>query len=268
MLRKNLIFILMLLSSIFIFSTVCTAASGDILIDETDKDKGLVKISYKGSSDEKIKVMISKGSTQYYYPLKPDGEVVGFPLQMGDGSYLVAVLKNVGSNKYSYLSKKNINIKLKDPNIVYLNSIQTIRWTAESDAVKKNLELIGDEKDSYKRVLKGYDFVVRNISYDYDKIKTLTTDYTPDPDLTLKALKGICYDYSSLYAAMKRSEQIPVKLVKGYTTNVKGYHAWNEIFLDGKWVVVDSTYDSVYFKERARYSFTKKTEDYKKVYEY
>lgn len=268
MLKKNLIFIFILFSLTFAFSTVCAAAAGDVLIDDSDKDKGVVRISYKGSPGESIKVMISKGSDKYYYPLKPDGETVGFPMQMGNGSYQVAVLKSVGSNRYSYLKKKSVTIKLEDPNIVYLNSIQTIKWNPESEAAKKNKQLVGDEKDYYKRVIKGYDFVVRNVSYDYDKIKTLTTDYTPDPDLTLKVLKGICYDYSSLYAAMKRSEQIPVKLVKGYTNNVKGYHAWNEVFLDGKWVVVDSTYDAVYFKARARYSFSKKPEDYKKVYEY
>lgn len=268
MFKKNIVFILILLTTTFAFSTVCMAAAGGVRIDDSAKNKGLVQISYSGKVGEKIKVMISKGSTKYYYPLKPDGVMAGFPLQMGNGSYQVSVLKNVGDSRYTFLKTMTVSIKLEDPNAVYLNSIQTIKWTPESEAAKKNLELIGKETDYSKRVHLGYDFVVRNVSYDYDKIKTLTTDYTPDPDTTLKVLKGICYDYSSLFAAMKRSEQIPVKLVKGYTSNVKGYHAWNEVFIDGKWVVVDTTFDSAYYKARAKYSFSKRAADYKKIYEY
>jgi hypothetical protein len=32
----------------------------------------------------------------------------------------------------------------------------------------------------------------------------------------------------------------------GYTSNVNGYHAWNEVYMESskKWIVVDSTYDS------------------------
>lgn len=268
MLKKNIAFVLTLLAATIVFSSVVMVSADSVSIDDTARNNGLVRISYLGNANEIIKVMISKGDGKYYYPLKPDGVQVGFPLQMGDGSYKVSVLKNIGGNRYTYIKTATINIKLENPNRVYLNSIQTIRWTSTSEAVKKNLELIGKETDYSRRVALGYDFMVENVSYDYDKISTLTTDYTPDPDETLKAMKGICYDYSSLFAAMKRSEEIPVKLVKGYTTNVNGYHAWNEVFIDGQWIVVDTTVDAAYYKAKMKYSFKKKMTDYKKIYEY
>ena len=67
---------------------------------------------------------------------------------------------------------------------------------------------------------------------------------------------------------MKRSEGIPIKLVKGYSRYTDVYHAWNEVFINGKWVVVDTTFDSVYYSNRQDYTFQKNSSDYTKVYEY
>lgn len=238
-------------------------------IDITEaKTKGLVKVGHKGTSSDKIKVMITKGTSRYHYPLSPDGVIVGFPLQMGNGDYSISVMRNVGDNRYAYVKTETVSINLSNPNIVYLNSIQTVRWTPNSAATVKNLELIGRETDLNKRLNLSYDYVVKNVKYDYDKINNITTEYTPDPDQVLRVLSGICYDYSSLYAAMKRSEGIPIKLVKGYNKDIDVYHAWNEVYINGKWVVVDTTFDAVYYSNRVEYSFAKNASDYRKVYEY
>lgn len=243
----------------------CTAG---VCIDDTSKNIGLVRVGYKGASTEKVKVLISKDGNQYFYPLQPDGIMVGFPLQMGNGDYKVSVLSNVGSNRYAYLKTSNINIQLTNPNAVYLNSIQTISWSPTSAATIKNRSLIGLETDYTKRITLGYNFIVQNIRYDFAKISSLTPDYIPIPDQTLLVLKGICYDYASLFAAMKRSEGVPMKLVKGYSTLVEGYHAWNEVYINGKWIVVDTTVDAAFYNAKATFSFAKSTADYTKVYEY
>ncbi|MBS4026201.1 MAG: S-layer homology domain-containing protein [Clostridia bacterium] len=232
------------------------------------KTKGLVKVGQKGLSTDKFKVMITKGTSKYYYPLTSDGVIVGFPLQMGNGDYSISIMKNVGDNRYAYVKTESVNINLSNPNVVYLNSIQTIKWGPNSAATVKNIELIGRETDLTKRLNLSYDFVVKNVKYDYEKIKYLSTDYTPNPDQVLDVLSGICYDYSSLYAAMKRSEGIPIKLVKGYNKDIDVYHAWNEVYINGKWVVVDTTFDAVYYSRNVNYTFAKNPTDYSKVYEY
>ena len=48
----------------------------------------------------------------------------------------------------------------------------------------------------------------------------------------------------SLFAAMLRSVGVPTKLIKGESSNVEGYHAWNEVYINGKWRIVDTSYDS------------------------
>ncbi len=247
---------------------VTTVPGTGVYTDVSLKDKGLVRVGYKGVSTEKIKVMVTKGEAKYFYPLKPDGIIKGFPLQLGNGEYKVSVLKNISDNKYSYLKTEKFSINLKDPNVVFLNSIQTIEWSSESQSMKKNKQLVGSETDPIKRINASYNFIVKNVTYNYDKIKGLTSDYTPNPDETLRVLNGICYDYSSLFAAMKRSEGIPIKLVKGYNKFTDVYHAWNEVLINGKWVVVDTTFDSVYYSGKKTYSFQKNSSDYTKIYEY
>jgi hypothetical protein len=249
-------------------TTVPVVAGTGAYIDTSQKDKGLVRVGYKGAASDKMKVMVSKGSTTYYYPLKPNGVIEGFPLQLGNGQYKVSVLKNISGTQYSYVKTETFSISLSDPNIVYLNSIQTINWNSDSAAAKKNSQLAGSETDPMKRITSSYDFIVKNVVYNYDKIKGLSSDYTPSPDETLRVLNGICYDYSSLFAAMKRSEGVPIKLVKGYNRYTDVYHAWNEVYINGKWVVVDTTFDAIYYQNNQGYSFQKNSSDYTKIYEY
>src|SRR6056297_2173724 len=239
-----------------------------LCIDSTDKKNGLVKIGYAGKATEKVKVMIEKDGERYVYPLVPNGKIVGFPLQMGSGKYKVSVLTNIADNRYAYIDTKTLDVNITNQNSVYLNSIQLISWNPRSKAVIKNNDIVGDESNSAKKIYLVYDFIINNISYDYDKVKYLTPNYIPYPDKTIDELKGICYDYSSLFAAMKRSEEIPIKLVKGYSTHVDGYHAWNEVLINGEWIVVDTTSDAAYNKANVNYNFSKKRSNYTKVYEY
>lgn len=242
--------------------------SEGVCIDNSEKNKGLIKIGYKGQSSEKVKVMIEKDGNRYVYPLVPDGKIVGFPLQMGNGEYKVSVLTNVTDNRYAYVKSETFDTIISNPNDVYMNSIQLISWDDESKAVRKNNELVGNETNVGEKIDIAYDFIINNISYDYDKVELLHPNYIPYPDKTIEELKGICYDYASLLAAMKRSEAIPVKLVKGYSTHVDGYHAWNEILINGEWVVVDTTVDAAYNKANMKFNFSKTKSDYTKVYEY
>ncbi|MDA3846892.1 MAG: transglutaminase-like domain-containing protein, partial [Vallitaleaceae bacterium] len=109
-----------------------------------------------------------------------------------------------------------------------------------------------------------YSYVVENITYDYDKIETLSYDYIPDIDQVLEDGTGICYDYSVLLASMLRSQDIPTKLIKGYTVNTPVYHAWNEVYSSSKeeWMVVDTTFDAYYYQNKISFEFHKDADDY------
>ena len=74
---------------------------------------------------------------------------------------------------------------------------------------------------------------------------------------------GICYDYAVLFAAMLRSVDIPTKLSMGYKSDINYYHAWNQVYLNGKWVNIDTTYDAAYAQEDLSTSMIKDAKEYR-----
>jgi hypothetical protein len=211
-------------------------------IDDLYKDRGFLRIGYKGDN-EKIRVRIEKENEKYYYYLNSEGNLVNFPLQMGAGKYEISVLVNT-----------------------FLNPVQPIKWDEELVSVTK--EIIGNETDENKKFEKIHEYIINNISYDYDKIDELTPDYAPDPYSIYESKKGICYDYASLLAAMLRIEGIPTKLIKGYYTPSGVYHAWNEVYINGEWMIVDTTADAIYVKSGYSVDLEKNASEYSKKYEY
>ena len=136
------------------------------------------------------------------------------------------------------------------------------------EAIDFGKDLLAKLKTSNKRTSALYGYLVKNMEYDYDKIPTLTSDYIPSVEDTFEQLKGICYDYSALFASIQRNHGIPTKLVKGYSKYVEGYHAWNEVYIDGKWVIIDNTVDSTWKGSTTGLTMVKSTKYYTKVNEY
>ena len=91
------------------------------------------------------------------------------------------------------------------------------------------------------------------MNYDYAKAQSVQSGYLPNVDQVLASKTGICFDYAAVMTAMLRSQDIPTKLVVGYTGDV--YHAWvdvyikemgwvdNFIYFDGvSWKLMDPTF--------------------------
>ncbi|OJV62131.1 MAG: transglutaminase [Clostridiales bacterium 38-18] len=237
-------------------------------IDTSSLDKGIVDVTYKATDGLKYKVLISKDDTKITYPFSADGKTETFPLQLGNGTYKVGLLKNVSGTKYVYVTQQSVTLNLKDPNIVYLNSVQNVNWNEDLKAIAFGQDLLKKSTTNSSRLETLYKYLVKNMSYDYDKIPTLTSDYIPSVEKTYEDLKGICYDYSALFASIEREQGIPTKLVKGYSKYVEGYHAWNEILIDGKWYIIDNTVDSTWKGSTATLVMKKNEKYYTKVYEY
>jgi transglutaminase-like putative cysteine protease len=98
-----------------------------------------------------------------------------------------------------------------------------------------------------------FNFVVSNLTYDYEKAASVQSGYLPDLDRVLLEKKGICFDYAALMTGMLRSTGVACKLVVGYADSQ--YHAWisvwtpeggwidGVIFFDGeKWQRMDPTF--------------------------
>lgn len=240
-------------------------------IDTSDTSKGLVHVTYQGTTSKRLKVMIEKGDKKYTYDLDEQGKRESFPLQMGSGIYQIKCLQNVQGQSYALIESESLEVKLDSEEGVYLNAIQNINWSKDSQPIIYAASLAKQVKEYSKKMSTLYSYMVGGTyTYDYDKLATLATGYIPNIDATYKDKTGICYDFSALYSAMLRSLGIPAKLVKGYATTAEGYHAWNEVYDFNKkqWLIVDTTYDLQVNKVKVKVKMIKEAKDYQKVNEY
>lgn len=281
---KKVVFFILTIASLLILSGTTTFAVSTIDINTENSAEGYISVKFNTGSDKKIKLLVQGGDTRYYYNLSNDEDYVNFPLQMGNGDYTVAIYENTSGTKYRGLTSESFEVEIEDETSVFLNSIQEINYNEENGAALLAQTLV-EEATSEKRLSSGdalaeltadelielcYTYVVQNIQYDYEKINGLSYNYIPDNVSTLETGSGICYDFSSLLASMLRSQGVPTKLVKGYTTWTSVYHAWNEIYVasEDRWVVVDTTYDSYLYLRDRDYSFEKSAEVYKMTKEF
>ncbi|ASA25573.1 transglutaminase-like domain-containing protein [Paenibacillus donghaensis] len=247
-------------------STTVEAASVDSnWLNTSNLNQGVIGINYDVPKDKRIKVMITKDNSSYTYNLYSSNKAESFPLQQGDGSYKVSVLENTTGNKYKAVHSEVVDVSTNNKNSVYLSSVQNVKWNSSDKAILKAKQLTQGKTTDQEKVKAIYNYVVENVKYDYSLANSVTTDYIPNIDNTLTSKKGICYDYSSLFAAMLRSVDIPAKLVMGNTSYVAQYHAWNEVFLDGKWVIIDTTVDAGLGKNGKSNELTKVASKYSAV---
>lgn len=230
--------------------------SKGVTMDASNTDKGYVMIKCSNGSDAKKKVIVQGPSgVKYTYNLNSQGNYETFILSDGNGKYSIGVYQNVQGTKYSTLFSQQLDVKLTDQFAPFLNPNQYVNYTMDSNAVKLAAQLTAGKTVELDKVQAVYNYVVKNLTYDKQKAATVQSGYLPVVDKVLAEKKGICFDYASLMTAMLRSQNIPTKLVTGYTGSA--YHAWistytketgwveGVIFFDGvSWKLMDPTFAS------------------------
>lgn len=207
-------------------------------IDLSALTQGYVAVSIEDES--RLKFQIIQGDSTYNYDLPRDGTPAVYPLNMGDGSYTFRVMENVVDDRYTELWSTTVDVAMEDEFQPFLRPSQMVNYSADSACVALAAQLAENCGDDLAVASAVYDYLVENISYDYEKAKTVEKGYLPDPDETLSTKTGICYDYAALTAAMLRSQGIPCQLITGYVGEDALYHAWNRIYIEGQgWLTVE-----------------------------
>jgi transglutaminase-like putative cysteine protease len=268
---KNLRFSVLLLVFFLLFSVCSYAAVTQYTnYDNSKTGQGSVGARYIPLSEKRTKTRVQNSADKYDYDLFGREMYEYFPLQLGEGEYKISIFENITANRYRQVKTQNFKATIKNVLDVFKASVQTVNWHSEMDVIKKAEELTRNLNTDKEKLVAIYNFVVDTFSYDYDKINNIDTTYVPDIEKVYQEKKGICYDYSAVLASMLRSQNIPTKLIKGYSDLINGYHAWNEVYLadENRWIVIDSTYDSVLKKSNMRFTMEKNREQYKATREY
>jgi len=226
-----------------------------ITLDTSNKNQGYIMVRADGT-DATYKLRIIGSSTTYTYDLTV-GDYETFPLQCGSGVYSIRVLEHVEDDLYSPVYTLDLDVELDDELLPYLYPSQIVNYGQDSLSVKASYALSADLTENRSITDRLYSYVTENISYDDEKAASVKSGYLPDPDETLLSGKGICYDFSALLAAMLRSHDVPTRLIVGYVSSIGTLHAWNQVYLNGKWVwydaVMDGSYNESDYAESRRY---------------
>lgn len=170
------------------------------------------------------------------------------PLEKAENGWQSVLSPVYEHNKAIYETDKSLSESLK--NTPSIQSQNTDVSTLASEITK-------NAQTDYERALMIHDWICSYIYYDTDNLDSDTTVpfYATE---VLDRKSAVCLGFATLYAAMCRSLSIPCNVVSGYALGIDGNsswseqtiqttvanHAWNEVYVDGRWVIVDTTWDT------------------------
>jgi hypothetical protein len=232
------------------------AAEGNdyVSIDSSHSSDGYFYVKYTGDCPKVKLQLFCDTSITYTYDINP-GEYTVIPLSLGSGPYSITVYENMQDNEYAMAYATEMDVALNDEQAPFLYPNQRVNFTAESKTTSLAKELTNGCSTELEAVAQVYDYMIKNITYDYDKAANVQSGYLPDVDETLATGTGICYDYAAVMASMLRSVGIPTRMEIGYSGDA--YHAWVSVYtkdhgwiddlieFDGvQWTLMDPTFDA------------------------
>lgn len=231
-----------------------TIGYSPLILDISNINQGYLTARSE-SEDQKMNVQLTaEDKVVYSYFINP-GENAVIPFTDGSGTYQVCCYQQVSSSQYAALFADTLNVKLDNEFLPFLYPNQYVNFSPDSQASKLALSIVPEDTSDVNALQALYDYVVKNVSYDYDLAENVDAGYLPDVDRTLKTGKGICFDYASLMTAMLRNRDIPCKLQIGYAGSIK--HAWIDVYIRSRgwvdkaiefsgesWSRLDPTFDS------------------------
>ena len=204
-------------------------------VDASNISEGYIVVTYLGSSP-KVKLQITGPlGTTYTYNISsiPTEEV--FPLQQGNGEYMVNIFENIEGTQYSQAYSQMLDVNITNEFSPFLYPNQYVNFNSSNDAVAKSEYLAYVCNSDLEVVSEVYNYIIGNITYDHEEAETVQSGYLPDVDEVLSTKKGICLDYAALMVTMLRSQRIPTRMEIGYAGTA--YHAWLSTYIeDVGWV--------------------------------
>lgn len=222
-------------------------------VDYSNASDGYIMVDYLGSSS-KVKLQIT-GPNNVTYTYDIHNGYAAFPLVAGDGDYDISVCENIEGTKYSLSYRTNLNLTGISEFGPFLHPNQYVFFKEDNKTITKGANLAAYCSTDLEVVTNVYNYITKNITYDYEKADTVKSGYISDVDEILELGTGICLDYSAVMTSMLRSQGIPTRLEVGYVGKDMVYHAWISVYIEDvgwlnniiqfngyEWSLVDPTF--------------------------
>jgi hypothetical protein len=106
--------------------------------------------------------------------------------------------------------------------------------------------------DDFERVRAFFYWIAGHITYDEEAFREERRRINRSIEDILRRQRAVCTGYAQLFQAMCREAAISCEVVEGYSKGTlttspdlnKPDHAWNAVYLDKKWHLVDATWGS------------------------
>ena len=128
---------------------------------------------------------------------------------------------------------------VRKPDAPYLANGGATLWDTQTEQLADEI-CAGCETDEEK-VQAIYEWIIHNCEYDYD-YRAFIQYFNVRK--TLRTHKGVCYDFSNLFAALCRSQNIPCYVVDGISYETAAQHTWSRVYYNNSWWDVDVTNDT------------------------
>lgn len=199
-------------------------------IDYSNASEGYIMVDYLGTSP-KVKLQIT-GPNAVTYTYDITNGYAAFPLVAGDGLYDISVCENIEGTKYSLSYRTTLEFTGISEFGPFLYPNQYVYFDEDCKTITKGANLAAYCNSDLEVVTNVYNYITRNITYDYEKADTVKSGYISDIDAILEAGTGICLDYSAVMTSMLRSQRIPTRLEVGYVGKEMVYHAWISVYIE------------------------------------
>ena len=126
--------------------------------------------------------------------------------------------------------------------ISYATEVTKLAQAVVDKIIKKGMS-------DFEKAKAIHDYMVMNIDYDYDDYLAGTIPYESYEVIgALKNKYAVCAGYAKTFKLLCNLSGLECTYVTG---KARGYHAWNQVKIDGKWYNVDVTWDDPVSTDKA-----------------
>ena len=223
-----------------VYNNIVSNSTGSIsfYLDKIAEGKYSVNLYASSERYGSYKSLIYGNDIEILYK---DGKLSFVPYPYYDHNMAVVNNKRTDEKALSYYRQPSSDIQSDNQEIIDLANSITAGIT-----------------NDYDKAVAIHDWVCNNVYYDWDRY--LSGNYIGmDTSAlgTLHSKRSVCDGYANLTAALLRAAGVPAKKISGFALGVSSdywpenydpnkdtNHAWNEFWANGRWVILDTTWDS------------------------